>query len=68
MSPSETYILPDVGWACLLPTIARDAKPGAVLVTCTEAMRDLCEQTLADIGREDMTVEYRPEGIAKNRA
>lgn len=61
--PTETYILPDVGWSCLLSAIARDAKPGALLLTYTPAMRELCEQTLASIGREDVTVELRPEGM-----
>lgn len=60
---TEIYILPDLGWRCLLDVIARDAKPGAMLITCSAAMRDLCEQTLAAIGREDVTVDYRPEGI-----
>lgn len=61
-SCAETYILPDLAWACLLAPIVRDARPGAVLLTCTAAMRDLCEQKLQEIGREDVTVELRPEG------
>lgn len=64
---TETYIPPDVGWSCLLGPIARDARPGARIVTCTDAMRDLCEQALATIGRTDVRVELRPEGITKNR-
>lgn len=58
---SEIFILPDLGWSCLLDTIAHDAKPGAVLVTYTTAMYLLCEQTVAAIGRDDVTVELRPE-------
>lgn len=59
---TERFILPDLGWSCLLGPISRDARPGAVLETHTEAMRDLIEQTLREIGRTDVTVEYRPGG------
>lgn len=56
-SPTETYILPTTAWSCLLGPIARDAKPGACLVTCTAAMYI----TLTQAGRDDMTVELRKE-------
>lgn len=59
--PSEIYILPNLGWSCLLGPIARDARPGAVIVTYSAVMHDLCEQTLAALGRRDVTVELRPE-------
>lgn len=59
--PSEVFILPDLGWSCLLGPIAHDARPGALLVTYSAAMRDLCEQTLAALGRTDVSVELRPE-------
>ena len=48
--PTQIFILPDVAWACLLDPIARDAKPGAVIVTYTPAMVELCEQTLRRSG------------------
>lgn len=59
--PTETYILPDVGWSCLLRPIVRDARAGAVLLTYTAAMWELCEQALQEIGRDDVTVELRPD-------
>ena len=58
-SPTELFILPDVGWSCLLDVIARDARPGAVIRTHTTAMRDLIEQTLAQLGRSDVSVELQ---------
>ena len=62
MSPPRinTFILPDLPWAGLLPTIARDAQPGDVIEVYTEAMRALAEETLCAAGRQDVSVRLRP--------
>ena len=58
--PPLTYILPTVAWAVLLPPIAHDAPPGAVIEVHTDEMRVLAEQTLAQLGRPDLAVHLRP--------
>ncbi len=58
--PPVTYILPTVAWAVLLAPIAHDAPPGAVIEVHTDEMRALTEQTLAQLGRPDLTVHLRP--------
>ncbi len=64
MEPHEqktiTYILPTTAWASLLDVIVREAPAGAVIATYTDAMRALCEQTLARVGRADVSVDLRP--------
>lgn len=55
----DEYILPDLGWAILLDRIVLDARPGSVLVTYSEIMRVVCQQTIDDAGRADLTVELR---------
>lgn len=64
MGPHEprtiTYILPTTAWASLLDVIVREAPPGAVIATYTDAMRTLSEQALARVGRADVSVDLRP--------
>ena len=50
------YILPSTDWAPLLPTIAKDAQPGAIIETYTAAMYDLMLQELSALGRTDIEV------------
>ena len=69
MEPHEqrtiTYILPTTDWASLLDVIVREAPAGAVIATYTDAMRALREQTLARVGRADVSVDLRPSpGLA----
>ncbi len=49
-----TYILPDLPWACLLDIIARDARPGDVIEVHTDAMHQLVDQVLCEVGRVDL--------------
>ena len=56
MPKPTTFILPDLPWAVLLDVIARDARPGDVIEVHTEAMRQLVEQRLGEVGRHDITV------------
>ncbi len=58
--PPVTYILPTIAWAVLLGPIAQDAPPGAVIEVHTDEMRELAEQTLAQLGRPDLAVYLRP--------
>ena len=58
--PPVTYILPTVAWAVLLGPIAHDAPPGAVIEVHTDEMREVAEQTLAQLGRPDLVVHLRP--------
>ena len=60
LRPPITYILPTIAWAVLLGSIAQDAPPGAVIEVHTDEMRALAEQTLARLGRSDLTVHLRP--------
>ena len=58
--PPVTAILPTVAWAVLLAPIAHDAPPGAVIEVHTDEMQALTEQTLAQLGRPDLTIRLRP--------
>lgn len=60
-APSETYILPDLAWSCLLGPIMRDAKPGARLVVGTLAMLLVCMETLEQARRFDISIELRKQ-------
>ncbi len=51
-----TYILPDLPWACLLDIIARDARPGDVIEVHTDAMHQLVDQVVREVGRVDLVV------------
>ena len=51
-----TYILPDLDWADLLGPILRDARPGAVVVVYTTAMRAHVEQVARATGRDDLVI------------
>ena len=51
-----TYILPDLDWADLLGPILRDARPGAVVVVYTTAMREHVEQVARAAGRDDLVI------------
>ena len=55
MAPT-TYILPDLDWADLLGPILRDARPGAVVVVYTTAMREHVEQVARAAGRDDLVI------------
>ena len=50
------YILPSTDWAPLLPTIAKDAQPGAIIETYTAAMYDLVMEELRAVDRADIEV------------
>ncbi len=50
------YILPSTDWAPLLPTIVKDAQPGAIIETHTAAMYDLVMEELSAVGRTDIEV------------
>ncbi len=50
------YILPSTDWAPLLPTIVKDAQPGAIIETYTAAMYDLVMEELSAVGRTDIEV------------
>ena len=50
------YILPSTDWAALLPTIVKDAQPGAIIETHTAAMYDLVMEELSAVGRTDIEV------------
>ncbi len=50
------YILPSTDWALLLPTIVKDAQPGAIIETYTTAMYDLVMEELSTVGRTDIEV------------
>jgi hypothetical protein len=60
-----TYILPTIAWASLLPIIARDAPPGAVIEVHTADMQELTEQTLLRLDRPDMEVRLIPRRPGK---
>ena len=51
-----TYILPDLDWADLLGPILRDARPGAIVVVYTAAMRAHVEQVARAAGRDDLVI------------
>ena len=59
-NPPITYILPDEGWAPLLEIIVRDAPAGAVIEVNTGGMHALAERMLGEVGRQDVTVAWRP--------
>ena len=50
------YILPSTDWSPLLPTIVKDAQPGAIIETHTAAMYDLVMEELRVAGRTDIDV------------
>ena len=54
--PMPRYILPSTDWSPLLPTIVKDAQPGAVIETHTSAMYDLILEELGRVGRTDIEV------------
>ena len=53
---STTYTLPDLPWAVLLRPIARDARPGDIVVVHTDAMRVHVEQVVRAMGRTDLVI------------
>ncbi len=55
----KRYILPTTDWAGLVPSIVRDAQPGAVLEVHTEAMADLVRRALETAGRADLHLVVR---------
>ena len=57
------YILPSTDWSPLLPTIVKDAQPGAIIETHTAAMYDLILQELRVAGRTDIEVRLLERGI-----
>lgn len=62
------YILPTTDWSVLLPTIVKDAPPGAVIETYTASMYDLVLKELHAAGRSDIEVRLlnreSPKGVA----
>ena len=50
------YILPSTDWSPLLPTIVKDAQPGAIIETHTSAMYDVILEELGRVGRTDIEV------------
>ena len=59
------YILPSTDWSPLLPTIVKDAQPGAIIETHTAAMYDLILQELRVAGRTDIEVRLLSRETAK---
>ncbi len=59
------YILPSTDWSPLLPTIVKDAQPGAVIETHTSAMYDLIMEELRVVGRTDIEVRLLSRETAK---
>ena len=59
------YILPSTDWSPLLPTIVKDAQPGAVIETHTSAMYDLILEELGRVGRTDIEVRLLSREPAK---
>ena len=50
------YILPSTDWSPLLPTIVKDAQPGAIIETHTTAVYELVMEELRAVGRTDIEV------------
>ena len=55
----KRYILPTTDWAGLVPSIVRDAQPGAVLEVHTEDMAELVRRALEAAGRADLHLVVR---------
>ena len=60
LNPPSTYIVPDAGWAPLLEIIVREAPTASVIEVNTPGMAALAARMLREVGRQDVTVAWRP--------